>query len=102
MSPAAYLLREDEIAAALAHLETARIREACICRQLDCRTYRFDMVEKPSISYRTVRFYVRGELLMGVGSDGQISSVQRLYDLSDEQTRRYLRDPDGGWRELSD
>lgn len=103
MSPAAYVLRDDEIAAVLAHLRTARINEACECGQLDCRTYRFEAAEKPGTTYHTVRFYVRGELLMGVRSDGQISSVQRLYDLSDKNLRRYVSDPEGGgWREISD
>ena len=101
MSPAACVLQDGEIAAVLAHLETARISEACACGQLDCKTYRFEAAEKPGVEFRKVRFYVRGELLMDVSSDGQISGVQRLYDLSGKQLRRYVREPEGGWREPS-
>lgn len=101
MSPAACMLQDDEIAAVLAHLKTARIGDACACGQLDCKTYRFETVETPGVSYHTVRFNVRGELLMGIGGDGRIYTVQRLYDFSDKQLRRYVRDPDGLWREPS-
>lgn len=34
-----------------------------------------------SVSYHTVRFYARGEHLLHIDSDGDVYSVERLYEL---------------------
>lgn len=99
MSETGCMLSDDEVTAVLEQLEQARISEACACGQLDCKTYRFAVTEKPGVNFHTVRFHVRGELLLNIGSDGQIAAVQRLYDLSGKAVRRYVRDANGGWRE---
>jgi hypothetical protein len=44
--------------------------------------YHFHVPKKPdaSVNYHTVRFYARGEHLLHIDSDGDVYSVERLYD----------------------
>lgn len=83
MSPAARVVSDDEIAHVLERLQTARIREACACGQLDCQTYRFTVPDKgPVVDFHTLRLYVDGDLLVHFDGDSDIYKVERLYDLT--------------------
>lgn len=87
VSPAAYQPTADEIARLMEQLKTARVRSRCGCGQDDCRTYNFQGPGKErAIVQRTVRLFVRGEALLHIDSEGNLCSLERLYDWSERLT----------------
>ena len=80
-------------------LASAVIRERCGCRQDDCATYTFTVPNKPpdSVEHYVVELDSRGIHLVHIDSDGDIFTVERLYDLSDGPLTKYARRLDGKW-----
>ncbi|MGA3038972.1 MAG: hypothetical protein ABSE64_16025 [Vulcanimicrobiaceae bacterium] len=98
MSDAARILTKKQRARILERLSTARIKSRCACGQPECHTYNFVVPEKTaSVKPYTVRFYVRGEALMDVDDDGDIYTVERLYDFKPGPRYTNVLQPDGSW-----
>ena len=98
ISPAGASLSEGEQSIVAAKFAAAKLRDFCHCKQDDCRTYYFHVPAKPdnSVRYSTVRFYARGEHLLHIDGDGDVYSIERLYEVSDGP-QTYARRPDGSW-----
>ncbi|MGZ3523046.1 MAG: hypothetical protein ACXVAG_19050 [Vulcanimicrobiaceae bacterium] len=100
ISLAAYQPTDGDLAAIRAQLPRAVIRERCACSEPECATYRFEEPEKQDhVSYRTIRFHVRGEALLHFDDEGDVYSVERLYEPADAKPKtRYERQPDDTWK----
>lgn len=99
VSPATYIPTADEITLLKERLTHARIRLRCGCGEDVCRTYKFEYpAKKHVVTMRTVRFFVRGEALLHIDSEGDIYSLERLYDLRTEGALTvYSKCDDGTW-----
>lgn len=99
VSTAGASLNEDEAAVVAGKLAAAKLRDFCRCGQQNCTTYYFHVPAKPegSVSLHTVRFYARGEHLLHIDSDGDVYSIERLYDQGSGPRTLYAKRPDGTW-----
>ncbi len=89
LSHAATYVTKAQRATILTNLIKAKISGICECGQSNCRTYNFDNPAKNRHdSNFTIRFHVRGELLMYVSADMDVIDVERLYDLDDDGEAR--------------
>ncbi len=97
LSYAADYVTEAQRAVILVNLIKASIRKTCQCGQADCRTYYFERPRKNDVPDLTIRFHVRGELLLDVSAEMDVIGVERLYDLDDDGAARtvYGFMPDG-------
>lgn len=99
ISPVAYVPDDAELARLEDRLLDARVTGRCECGQENCRTYYFQVPEKPhSVSTYTVRFYARGEAMLHIDSEGDIYKLQRLDEAADAGPRTvYAKRRDGSW-----
>jgi hypothetical protein len=98
ISPAAHVPQPNEIALIAERLRNARIRRRCGCGQDDCRTYDLEHPHKThNVRLNTIRFYARGEALLHVDSEGDVYSIERIYDLHDGVRSVHAKGADGTW-----
>lgn len=100
VSPAGASLNEDEAPVVAGKLAAAKLRDFCHCGQQNCTTYYFHVPVKSegSVTLHTVRLYARGEHLLHVDSDGDVYSIERVYDRESGPRTLYSKRADGSWK----